>query len=219
MMDFLFLRHAESTGNLHNIMQGRKDYALSETGQRQAQIVANYLTSCLFNERRPTRIYCSPLQRTLETAEPLRVLCPEIPFALHEDLVEVDSGIFSGLTWQEAGEQYPDVRAAFQASRDWGSVPEGESKAQLWQRAEAFLTQMHQQHSPDELILLITHGGFIRAALSVLSGIESNEELFICIDNTSLSHAGEKKGRRYLRYINDTRHLNPCDFQADYIPH
>lgn len=218
-MDFLFLRHAESQGNLQGIMQGRRDYALSEMGQRQAQVVAEYLQSCHFESRVPDQIYCSPLQRACQTAQPLQMLLPEIPFATHAELVEVDSGIFSGLTWQEAGAQYPEVQRAFQAARDWGAVPEGESKLQLWQRAERFLTELRERHTADSLILLVTHGGFIRAALSVLAGIGPEEKLFLCIDNTSLSLAGERNGRRYVRYMNDTRHLKSCDLIPDFIPH
>lgn len=218
-MDFLFLRHAESLGNLGGIMQGREDYALSEAGHRQAQTVANYLRTELFVASMPTRILCSPLLRTLETARPVQEQCPDVPFQTHPDLVEVDSGIFSGLTWQEAGKRHPEVRDAFRASRDWGAVPGGESKIELWQRAEQFLQQMRTQFDANATLLIVSHGGFIRAALSVLSGVGPEEELFICIDNTSLSHAGEKNGRRYLRYINDTRHLNTCDLTLDYIPH
>jgi len=218
IMDFLFLRHAESNGNLKNIMQGRKEYSLSETGHLQALAVANYLKNCIFVDKSPTKIYCSPLARTLETYQPLHDLAPSIPFQTHDDLVEVDSGVFSGLTWQEAGEIHPEVQRDFRASRDWGTVPGGESKQDLWLRAGLFLQFLREQHAPDDLLLIISHGGFIRAALSVLLGITSEEALFVCIDNTSLSHAGEKNGRRYLRYINDTRHIETCDLHIDYIP-
>ena len=103
-MDFLFLRHAESEGNVLGIMQGRKEYHLSENGHRQARLLSRHLEQTLFAERRPDQIYCSPLLRAQQTIAPLRESLGEIPFGLDADLVEVDSGILSGLTWAEAFE-------------------------------------------------------------------------------------------------------------------
>lgn len=218
-MELLFLRHAESEGNVQGIMQGRKDYLLSETGHRQARQLAEYLQTCVFAQRRPDQIYCSPLQRARQTIAPVCESLSEVPFALEPDLVEVDSGILSGLTWPEAFAQHPEVCQAFKATRDWGAVPEGESKASLWQRAERFVSHLRQRHSETELILIVSHGGFIRASLSILAGIRSDEKLFVCIDNTSLSLAGIQGERRFIRYINDTRHLQPCDHQPEFAPH
>lgn len=217
-MDFLFLRHAESEGNLQGIMQGRVDYHLSASGQKQAGLLADYLVNELFAHQRPEQIYCSPLQRTQQTIAPLRAKLSEIPFALDEDLVEVDSGILSGLTWAQAYEKHPEVCREFKASRDWGAVPQGESKAVLWARAERFVEALRARHAEDALVLVVTHGGFIRAALSILAGIRPDEKLFVCIDNTSLSLAGTRGERRFIRYINDTRHLQPCDHHPEFIP-
>lgn len=217
-MEFLFLRHAESEGNVQGIMQGRKEYALSEAGHRQARLLAGYLQETHFAVRRPDHIYCSPLQRAQQTLAPVRAALADVPLVLEPDLVEVDSGILSGLTWAQALEQHPEVCKDFKAARDWGAVPEGESKESLWNRAERFIDQLRQQHAESGLILVVTHGGFIRAALSILAGIRPSEKLFVCIDNTSLSLAGIKGERRYIRYINDTRHLQPCDYHPESAP-
>ena len=133
--------------------------------------------------------------------------------------MEVDSGIFSGLTWQEAGEKHPEVQQQFAASRDWGSVPGGESKVSLWQRAEGFLQALIAQESEDAFVVMMSHGGFIRACLSYLACVPPDAPVFVCIDNTALSLAGTRHQRHYIRYINDTQHLQAHDFQRDFIPH
>ncbi|HEY9840238.1 MAG TPA: histidine phosphatase family protein [Candidatus Obscuribacterales bacterium] len=217
-MEFLFLRHAESEGNVQGIMQGRKEYLLSEAGHRQTRLLAQHLESNLFHVRRPDQICCSPLQRAQQTLGPWLESAGQIPFLLEPDLVEVDSGIFSGLTWAQAREQHPEICKDFKAARDWGAVPQGESKDSLWKRAERFINLQRQQHDENALLLVVTHGGFIRAALSILAGIKPSEKLFLCIDNTSLSLAGIQGERRYIRYINDTRHLQTCDYQAEFAP-
>lgn len=198
-------------------MQGQHDFSLSELGLRQAEHLATRLHK-EWAQRTPDVFYCSPLTRTRQTLAPTLAHFEGIPCHYDAQLVEVDSGIFSGLTWDEAGEKYPDVQARFMASRDWGSVPGGESKQVLWQRAEHFLQPLIQGDA-HELVVVMSHGGFIRACLSYLACVPPDAPVFVCIDNTSLSLAGSKNARHYIRYVNDTRHLQAQDFQQDFIPH
>lgn len=198
-------------------MQGTHDFSLSEQGLYQSQILATRLKHELL-QRPPAAFYCSPLSRTRQTLAPTLEHFKTIPCHYDAQLVEVDSGIFSGLTWAEAGEKYPEVQAQFMASRDWGSVPGGESKQALWQRAEQFIHGLTQSTS-HEFVVIMSHGGFIRACLSYLACVPPDAPVFVCIDNTSLSLAGSKNARHYIRYVNDTRHLQAHDFQQDFIPH
>ncbi len=202
-------------------MQGQRDFALSERGLAQSDKLANYLKTNLvpnLSKVAPARFYCSPLQRTRQTLAPTLNAFPDI--SCHEDpqLVEVDSGIFSGLTWEEAGEKYPEERERFAKARDWGAVPGGESKVELWRRAAGFLTQLASEHSADDFVVVMSHGGFIRACLSHLASVPPDAPVFVCIDNTALSLAGMHNQRHYIRYVNDTRHLHCNDFDLDYIP-
>lgn len=217
-MEFIFIRHAESEGNVQGIMQGRKDYPLSALGWQQSQCLTDYLHQDFFQSHLPTAIYCSPLQRTRQTIAAYQELRSDIPFVLSEQLIEVDSGIFSGLNWQEALERHPEICQQFKQAGDWGVVPEGESREMLWQRARGFLDQIQSQHPKDARILIMTHGGFVRAALSILAGIVPDEKLFVCIDNTSISIGGIHTTRRYIRTINDTRHLKSCDYIPEFSP-
>lgn len=215
-MEIMLIRHAESTGNLHGIMQGQFDYPLSETGQQQAQILSDYLAVCL-GDRHPTAIYASPLQRALQTAHSSQEWLTQT-IQILDILTEVDSGIFTGLTWTEAGERYPDIQRQFKQVRDWGVVPQGESREALWQRATDFLQWLESNHTADDFIMVFTHGGFIRALLSVFAGIHPSHNLFIGIDNTSLSLIGLSGSRRYIRYINNTKHIQGCPFEPEAIP-
>lgn len=217
-MEILFIRHAESLGNVKHIMQGQHDFALSERGLSQSRILARRLHQDLA-QRLPRRFLCSPLTRTRQTLAPTLEHFQHVDCTYDERLVEVDSGIFSGLTWDEAGAEYPEVQARFAASKDWGSVPGGESKIQLWQRAESFLQDLARTEADDAFVVIMSHGGFIRACLSYLACVPPEAPVFVCIDNTALSLAGMKNQRQYIRYVNDTRHLQDHDFQQDFIPH
>ncbi len=201
-------------------MQGQHDFALSERGVVQAEQLAQRLQRELGHQLPlPSRFYCSPLSRTRQTLAPTLAAFSDIACAHDERLVEVDSGIFSGLTSKQAGEKHPEIQQQFAASRDWGTVPGGESKIVLWRRAEAFLQFLVSQESEDAFVVIMSHGGFIRACLSHLAYVPAEAPVFVCIDNTALSLAGVKNQRHYVRYINDTQHLQAHDFQRDFIPH
>ena len=64
-MNLIIVRHAESTGNAEDRLQGQDDFPLSERGRRQASLLRARFESEVYV---PTHIYSSPLSRALETA-------------------------------------------------------------------------------------------------------------------------------------------------------
>ncbi len=205
-MELMLIRHAESEGNVLGVMQGQKDYPLSEVGHQQADILGRYLATS-YQDCLPDAVFCSPLQRARQTADRFIHHQPALTYEVIESLTEVDSGIFSGLTWQEAGQKYPEIQAEFKRLRNWVAVPNAESREQLWARATTFLDFLHTHHADKKRIVVLSHGGWIRALLGVLSGISHEENLFIAIDNTSHTLVGLQGSRRYIRYVNNTCHL------------
>jgi broad specificity phosphatase PhoE len=215
-VEILLVRHAESEGNLRGVMQGQVDYPLSELGRQQAICVADYLQQ--YHTQKPDFFLASPLSRAYQTAEIIADKLNISTLPTDPLLVEVSSGIFSGLTWSEALVQYPEICLRFKQLRDWSAVPEGESKQDLWARAKLFLENLSQQYAPQARGVVVTHGGFIRAILGVVAGVSPQENLFICIDNTSLSLIGIEDGRKYIRFVNRTQHIEDCGFIPDHIP-
>lgn len=228
-LEILLVRHAESEGNLRGVMQGHVDYPLSDLGLEQAACVADYLkthysqTSAQTSAQTsspaaPDFFLASPLKRAYQTAEAIAQALNISAIATDSRLIEVSSGIFSGLTWAEALEQHPEICSRFKQARDWSAVPEGESREMLWERARSFLTDFAATQPPQARGIIVTHGGFIRALLGVAAGVSPAENLFICIDNTSLSLIGLDGSRRYIRYVNRTQHLGECGFSPDFVP-
>ena len=108
-MIIMLVRHAESIGNSEGRWVGREDVPLSSKGRCQAERLRARLESEGFN---PTRIYTSPLIRTLETA---RIVAKNwnCPLVKWDDLVEIDVGSFSGMTTLEIEEHFPDLAKEF----------------------------------------------------------------------------------------------------------
>jgi broad specificity phosphatase PhoE len=86
----LLARHGETDWNAMNIIQGQQDRPLSITGFEQRRNLF-----LLLNPISITRICCSTLQRTLQTAIPIG-FDNKIPIEQYSDLNEVGLGIFEG---------------------------------------------------------------------------------------------------------------------------
>jgi 2,3-bisphosphoglycerate-dependent phosphoglycerate mutase len=150
------VRHGESTWNVRGLIQGQNDVAeLTDTGREQARAVAKSLKSLGFD-----RLVTSDLARARETAEIIGaelVLSPTADSLLRErcfgvlegqpqEMLDSDSsGIVEGVIVD------PDAR------------PEGgESFRDVVTRAGTFV-ESTRDHAQGERLLVVTHGGTIRA--------------------------------------------------------
>lgn len=81
-----FVRHGESEANLRGVFAGQKeDSILTEKGRLQAKVTAQNIQVQI---PKIDRIVCSPLKRTLETAD---IIATEIGFDINK--IEVDNRI------------------------------------------------------------------------------------------------------------------------------
>ncbi len=155
-MTTIFLaRHGETDWNRELRFQGHRDPPLNETGRRQARELAERLAG-----EELVWVYSSSLRRALETAE-LVARPLGLPLSSEDGLREVDTGSWSGLTRAEIEERYPE---AFRRWLDYGpGWEDGESYEEMAGRVAATLDLLAARH-PGERILVVTHGGPVRAA-------------------------------------------------------
>ena len=112
-------------------------------------------------------IYASPLERTLETAQPIadaRGLRVEI----EPRFLEVD---FGGWT----GRRFEDLRSdlhwqLYNTVRGVTRPPDGESLLDVQQRAVAALLELHAGH-PNDVVAIVSHADTLRAVLLYFLGM------------------------------------------------
>lgn len=117
---FYFTRHGESEGNRDGIMQGRTPSTLTDKGRAQARQAGLW-----FRPRGIKTIVSSPLARAGQTA---RIIADETGVSdlrFLDELVEIDTGIFSNLTRAEARAKYPEAWLSF-TRESWEGVPGSE---------------------------------------------------------------------------------------------
>ncbi len=215
-MELRIARHAESTGNAAGRWQGRDDTYLTTLGRGQAAKLGRWFHS---EDYRPTHIYSSPLSRTYDTA---RIASAHVGMAARverwDDLMETDVGVFTGLTWEEVEARFPAIAREFAETRDMDIVEGAETFAQRRSRARRVIDRLIEDHSNDDRILVISHGGIMQFFFAQLLG--SNRIWGLSIRNTGVfdfsidvdkwhmdGHALSNVNICRITRFNDTGHL------------
>lgn len=181
-------RHGESDWNAANRFQGHSDRPLTALGRRQAEELAAELAATTL-----AAVYASSLRRALETAAVVgrRIGLAPVPV---DDLREVDVGAWTGLSRSDVELRYPD---AFRRWLDGGEGWEGgETYADMSERVLRALRRLADAH-PEELILVVSHGGPIRAIQAAAAGMDVHayRKLHRVEPNARLSRVAVENGR------------------------
>jgi len=171
-MKLLFIRHAQSLGNQEGRMEGQGGLGLSPWGKTQAEGLAQKL---LAEEWYPSQVYSSPAQRARETTEILLAALPaspRIPVTYAHGLQEFQNGIFQGLTWREAQQQYPDLCMSLENTGHWLPIPGAESLQTSRDRAHQFIEGLLTDHRDGDRLWIITHSWILQQLVAVLLGCD-----------------------------------------------
>jgi broad specificity phosphatase PhoE len=159
-------RHGESDWNAANRFQGHSDRPLTDFGREQAQALGELVAA-----ENVEAVYSSPLKRALETA--LIVAARSgLEVVEDEDLCEVDTGSWSGLSRAEVQERFPE---GFDRWTSGGAGWEdGESYEEMAERVLAAVNRIAAAH-PGGRVLIVSHGGPIRAIQGAANGMDIDE--------------------------------------------
>ena len=149
----LLVRHGESTWNAEHRLQGQADPPLSPLGREQAGALLPYLDDL------PARALSSDLARAVQTAELLGLAgAPTDP-----RWREIDVGDWTGHTLDELD---PEHVAAWQ--RGEHPPPSSETWPRFQARVAAAVDELRSED-----VVVVTHGGCIRAATAHLTGADA----------------------------------------------
>ena len=135
-------------------------------------------------EYSPTRIYTSPLSRVHETA---RIASSnwDLPIEAWDDLMEHDVGAFSGLTWAEIEERFPEAIRDFKTNRNLDIVEGAETHDEITVRAHRVVDRLISEHdNSDQGARVFSHGGILTHVIARLLG--TDRLWFLGIRNTAV---------------------------------
>lgn len=163
-VSLLLVRHGQSTWNASGRWQGQADPPLSDLGVRQAEEAGRNLKAEEFSA-----VYASDLHRARRTAEVICAIGGHGPVTIDPGLREFDVGEACGLTRPEIEVRWPGLLADW-AAGSIPSLPGGESRADLTDRALATTTSIARSAAEGSQLLVVTHGGLIRALVRGVGG-------------------------------------------------
>jgi probable phosphoglycerate mutase len=178
MTKFILIRHA-TNDTVGKRLTGRlKGIHLNEEGREQSHKLAERLSGSPIKA-----IYSSPLERALETAEPIAKSL-NLKTAIYDDFTDIEFGEWTNCTFEELKEELSFQH--FNSFRSCSRIPGGELMIEAQARMINGLDNIRQQH-PDETVAVISHADLIKAVIAFYAGIHLDMLLRIEVDPVSVS--------------------------------
>jgi broad specificity phosphatase PhoE len=181
---FWLIRHALVDENARAMLYGVMDVPLCETtlvaqGQEYAALARRL--------PRPAVWKVTPLSRTRRTAQAIfDAGYPAEALGVEPDLIEQALGEWQGLPHAELPPKLALTKHPFWPLAGTEKPPGGESMVEVIDRTGAALECLALRY-PDADIVIVSHGGTIRAAVAHALGIRPDNALHLAIHNLSLT--------------------------------
>ena len=198
----ILVRHGQTAWNAAEVFRGRIDIELDETGLKQAELLAAYLS-----RRKLEAVYSSPLKRAVQTAEAIarhHGLAVEIAPGLND----MDFGEWQGLSLQEVKGRFNELFAAWVSDPHRVRMPSGENLDDVCQRALAVVNQMVDKHE-GTVVVLVSHRVVNKVLICALLGLDNSHFWDVRLDICGMTTFELTDGRFVLAEHNNTSFLEP----------
>ena len=181
---FWLIRHAIVDENARAILYGIMDVPLCATSLLEQTPMYRALAARL---PRPAAWKVTPLSRTRRTAEAIFAAgYPHMEPEIEPGLIEQSLGEWQGLPHAELPARLALPKHAFWPLAGHERPPGGETMADVIARVGASLERLAVQHA-DEDVVIVSHGGAIRAAVAHCLRIGPDNSLHLVVQNLSLT--------------------------------
>ena len=200
MTIILLIRHGHVEGIKPERFRGHADLVLTETGRRQAELLARRIAS----QWAPGSVYTSPLQRCVATGAARACGIPSEPLT---ELNDLDYGAWQSLTYDDARAKDPDLFESWFTIPHWVRFPDGESLQDVAARTANLLRFVRSRNETDTLVL-VGHDSVNRVLLTQVLDMPLSAYWRI-VQNPCCINEIEVTGSSFqLRRMNDTAHLD-----------
>lgn len=184
----LLIRHGENDYVKTGKMAGRiSGVHLNERGQKQAQALGEALKDVPIKA-----IYSSPLERAMETAEPIATFHNNVQIIQEPSLMDADIGKWQGKSIKAL--RLTNAWKVVQHSPSRFQFPEGESFIDLQTRIANTLESIVKRHNkPKDIVAVVFHADPIKLAVAHFLGLPLDHFQRLSCDTGSLTalYAGE----------------------------
>jgi probable phosphoglycerate mutase len=163
---FYLIRHCERIDDPQRLVGRTPGVHLSERGRAQAERIARRLAGETLH-----RVFCSPLERTRQTAAPL-ARAKQLPLEVCAEIGEIDAGAWTGRTFPQLDADDEHWRR-YNHFRSGTPIPGGESVPLIQARFVGEMLSLRER-LPGEGIALVSHADPIKIALAYFLGMPAD---------------------------------------------
>lgn len=164
MGKLIMVRHGESEGNAIRRFTTSGEAKITDLGRRQAQEAATRIKL----KYHPSLVIASTFARARETGQ---IIAKElgIPIEYEREFREMSLGDLAGQPYESIGQD-----PTFDPKRSWlWRAPNGESHEDVLKRVAPVLDSVMHKY-PDDEIVVVSHGGVMRAVWAHVTGSWEN---------------------------------------------
>ena len=201
MAEIILVRHGETAWNVEEIFRGRIDIELNETGTKQAELLAEYLSGVKIDA-----IYSSPLKRALRTAEIIAGY-HKIGVEVAPGLMDFNYGRWQGLSHQEVKDKYKELYVEWTKNPHQVKMPAGESLNDVRERAIGVVNKVIAKYEGP--VALVSHRVVNKVLICALLGLDNSHFWNIRQGTCGITTFTYENRRFILTKHNDTSFLKP----------
>lgn len=192
----LLVRHGQTPTTGQSLPGRAPGLHLADSGVRQAERAAERLAELSTVDA----VYCSPLERTRETAKPIGKALGLTP-KVRKGLLECDFGEWTGAKLKDLF-KLPEWKTVQQAPSQF-RFPGGESFTEMQVRIVTAIEQLAAEH-PGGTIVCVSHADPIKAAMAHALGTHIDLFQRIVISTCSISAVSYTSGGPIVLAVNST---------------
>ena len=201
MTEIILARHGQTEWNVEEVFRGQIDLELNQTGLKQAELLAEYLSG-----QKIEAVYSSPLKRAFKTAEAV-ARRHKLRVEIVNGLTDCDFGQWQGLHLPEVKDKYSQLYQQWAESPQLVKLPGGESLNGVRERALEVVNGVIAKHSGG--VVLVSHRVVNKVLICALLGLDNSHFWNIKQDTCTTTVFSYENGRFVLTRHNDTSYLKP----------
>lgn len=205
MVKIILLRHGYTVMNEASRMCGFSESPLTEKGKIQGNIACEYI----YNNYKVQKIVASTLSRAITTASRL-VELTGLDVITDERLKEQDIGGWELKTLNEIEENYSENYHAWLKDACFVAPVGGENMVEVFNRSiSAINDYVKECDQKDGVLVIVTHGGVVRALSTMLLGKDISEITSVpWVNNASITEFDYDNGKCNLIKFGFDDYLN-----------
>jgi broad specificity phosphatase PhoE len=196
----LLVRHGQTNMTVDDSFCGATEVPLTPMGHRQAQALAQRLQHTHIDG-----LYCSPQQRTLETAAPLADMLG-LEIYRRDELREMDFGLWENRPRAELHKEYPRLILGWDRGLWMGNPPGGETRQAVIARVVPCVIELLEAYT-GKTLLIVSHRTTLRLLIGHMLDMALSSSRRMEVSPASLTELHVIEDSVQLIFYNDISHL------------